>query len=196
METGRVKGFTLVELIIVVVITVTLSAAIYTSFAQGVRLWTRAAKDRGEWKVDLWVEKLTGDLRNAIRDPQWSFKGTSQELSFAALIPGEHDSMAPSYFRYTFDPRAGQLLLGRYAFEEFLMPDLDPKRSERVLGRIVALDFEYYGYDAKARGYRWGSQWNKDCFPKTVKITIEPEQMNHRKWVRLIPLPTEIACPE
>jgi len=196
MRAGRPRGFTLVELIIAVMITVTLGAAIYTCFAQGVRLWTRASRDRGEWKVDLWVERMTTDLRNAVRDPQWGFKGTPKELSFATLVPGEYGSLAPAYFHYAFDRGIGQLLLKQYSFEEFLMGALDAKMPEVVLTKIVAFDLEYYGYDAKARAYRWGSQWNKDCFPKTVKITIEPEQMNHRKWVRLIPLPAEIACPE
>ncbi len=196
MRVGRARGFTLVELIIAVTITVTLGAAIYTCFAQGVRLWTRASRDRGEWKVDLWVEKMTTDLRNAVRDPQWSFKGTSKELSFATLVPGEYGSLTPAYFQYAFDPRIGKLLLRQYSFEEFLNRAFDSKASEPVLTKVVAFDLEYYGYDTKSRAYRWGSQWNKDCFPKTVKITIEPEQMNHRKWVRLIPLPTEIACPE
>jgi hypothetical protein len=65
-----------------------------------------------------------------------------------------------------------------------------------VLGKIHAFDLEYYAYDARSKSYRWHSQWNKDCFPATVKITIEPEQMNHRKWIRMIPLPTEMVCPE
>lgn len=80
MRTGRAKGFTLVEMIVAIVIAASLGAVIYTTFAQGVRLWTRAAKDRGEWKVDLWVEKMTGELRNAFQDPRWVFKGGRTEL--------------------------------------------------------------------------------------------------------------------
>lgn len=70
------------------------------------------------------------------------------------------------------------------------------KTQVAVLEKILAFDLEYYAYDPKTRAYRWQSQWNKDCFPETVKITIEPEQMNRRKWIRMIPLPTEKACPQ
>jgi len=103
--------------------------------------------------------------------------------------------VAPVYFRYVFDPRTETVVGENYTFEDILMPDAAKGTSRIVLEKIVAFDFEYYSYDPKAKVYRWGSQWNKDCFPKTVKITIESEQTNHRKWIRMIPLPTEIACP-
>ena len=76
MRIGRNEGFTFVEMIVAIVITASLGIAVYTTFAQGVRLWTRTAKDRGEWKVDLWVEKMTEDLRNSFWDPLCPLKGT------------------------------------------------------------------------------------------------------------------------
>ena len=198
MRIGRIKGFTLVEMIVALVITAFLTIVVYTTFAQGVRLWTRAAKDRGEWKVDLWVEKMTENLRNVFQDPLWALKGTRNELFFAALVheAGGGISGSPAYFRYIFDPKTQAAGSQRYAFEDVLAAKSSPKATLSVLEKILAFDFEYYAYDSKSKAYRWQSQWNKDCFPETVKITIEPEDMNHRKWIRMIPLPTERVCPE
>ena len=196
MRTGKTKGFTLVEMIVAIVITASLGTVVYTTFAQGVRLWTRAAKDRGEWKVDLWVEKMTGDLRNVFQDPKWALKGTRTELFFATLHHEGGFEEIPAYFRYFFDPKAEAVVSQRYAFEDVLASKSAPKPVVSALEKILAFDLEYYAYDAKLKAYRWQSQWNKDCFPETVKITIEPEQMNHRKWIRMITIPTERVCPE
>lgn len=185
-------------MIVAIVITVSLATVVYTTFSQGVRLWTRAAKDRGEWKVDLWVEKMTGELRNSFQDPKWTLKGTRTELFFATLL---HEGMGggegiPAYFRYFFDPKSKTVVSQRYAFEDVLASPSAPKAAVASLEKILAFDLEYYAYDSRSKAYHWQSQWNKDCFPETVKITIEPEQMNHRKWIRMIPLPTERVCPE
>lgn len=198
MRIGRAKGFTLVEMIVAIVIAASLGMAVYTTFAQGVRLWTRTSKDRGEWKVDLWVEKITGDLRNAFRDPRWSLKGTRTELFFPTLVhgtSGKGTEGSPTYFRYAFDPQSRAVVFQRYAFENVLTSESKVKTSGVVLEKILAFEFEYYGYDPKVKDYRWRTEWKKDCFPETVKITIESEQMNHHKWIRMIPMPTESACP-
>jgi len=198
MRIGKNKGFTLVEMIVTIVITAFLGIVVYTTFSQGVRLWTRTAKDHGEWKVDLWVEKITADLRNVFQDPQWPLKGTRTELVFATLRHEANGSIAgtPAYFRYVFDPNTQAVVCRRYAFEDVLMAKSSPQSTLSALEKILAFDLEYYAYDPKAKAYHWQSQWNKDCFPETVKITIEPEQMNHRKWIRMIQIPTERVCPE
>lgn len=199
MRTGRDKGFTLVEIIIAIVITASLGLAVYTTLTQGLRLWARAAKDRGEWKVDLWTEKTIGNLRNTFQDPLWPLKGTRTELFFPTLLHegGEKFSGGiPVYFRFTFDSKAQTVAAQRYPFEDVLMSRSESKTAVSVLEKILDFQLEYYTYDPKAKAYRWESQWNKDCFPETVKITIEPEQMNHRKWVRMINIPTEYACPK
>lgn len=195
MRAGKNKGFTLVEMIVAVVIAASLGTAVYATFAQGVRLWTRTSVDRGEWKVDLWVEKMTGDLRNAFRDPQWAFKGSKTEISFATLAAGRGMKAAPEYFHYAFDPQSQTVMEQKYSFENILMRDASKGVSKILLEKILAFDLEYYSYDPKVKAYRWSSQWNKDCLPKTVKITIEPERMNHRKWTRMIQVPAESACP-
>ena len=96
-----------------------------------------------------------------------------------------------------FDPKAGTVESHKYVFEEVLAAvEKRPKVYDSILGKVISFGLEYYTYDVKAKEYRWVSQWNKDCFPETVKITIETQPMNHHKWVRMIPMPTGGACPE
>ena len=186
-------------MIVVIVITASLGAAIYATLSQGVRLWTRASRDRGEWKVDLWGEKLTEGLRNAFRDPHWAMKGTQTEFFFSTL--GQEEGRAfvqpvPVYFHYIFDPKTGTVVSHKYVFEEVLaVAQKPPKASDSVLEKVISFGLEYYTYDARAKDHRWVSQWNKDCFPETVKITIGTQSMSHSKWVRMIQMPTGGACP-
>lgn len=197
MRNGRTRGFTLIEMIVAVVMAASLGLVIYTTFAQGVRVWKRAAKDRGEWSMELWKEKMTGNLRNAFRDSRWPLKGTNEELYFSTLMHEggkQWTKDPPVYFHYRFDSKAKAIKEYRYAFEDVLVPKPGMKTVSSVLEKILAFNLEYYDYDPKTKEYRWKSEWKKDCFPETVKITIEPEQMNQRKWICLIPMPVESKC--
>lgn len=184
-------------MIVAIVIVSSLGIAVYTTFAQGVRLWTRTSKDRGEWKIDLWGEKVIGDLRNSFWDPRCPFKGSRSKFVFATLThatKGELQAGSPVYYQHIFDPRAGVVLSQMNTFENVLMSRPMPETSESILDKVVSFDLQYYGYDPKVKVYRWESQWNKDCFPEAVKITIEPEEASHRKWIRVIRLPTGGVC--
>jgi prepilin-type N-terminal cleavage/methylation domain-containing protein len=198
MRIGRARGFTFVEMIVAIMIAAALGTAVYTTFAQGIRLWTRTAKDRGEWKVDLWVEKVTEALRNSFWDSRYPLKGGRTEIFFATLDHSKGNSLqsgSPVYFHYGFDPAAGSVAVQKKTFQDILMSQATQKALGADLDNIAAFDLEYYGYDPKAKVHRWEPHWNKDCFPDAVKITIEPKQMNHRKWVRTISMPTENVCP-
>ena len=196
----RAAGFSLVEMIAVLVITASLGAVLYTTFAQGVRLWGRSAKDRGEWKVALFVEKMTGEIRNAFRDPQWVFQGNKNELNFATLSfegkRGERQGsrLLPLYLHYLFDPASKTVSVQRYNFEDVFSPKPVPKPYSVVLDKVRTFELEYYAYDPKAKKYYWTSMWNKDCFPETIKITIEHEQTDSRKLARMIDVPVEAVC--
>lgn len=199
MRLGKNSGFTLIEVIVVLVITASIGLAVYTTFAQGVRLWTRASKDRIEWRMDLFGEQMIEGLRNAFRDPKWPFRGTSKELLMASRdLQGESglSKGKPAYFRYTYEAAAKAIGLQQFVLEDILAARAMSRKSAVLLQGVLSLEFQFYGYDARAKVYRWHSQWNKDCFPETVKITIHHEQMDQRAWTRLIRMPLHGACPE
>lgn len=198
MLRGRARGFTFVEIIVVTVIAATLGAALYATFSQGVRLWGRVVKDRGEWKADVWLEKMTGELRNTFHDPQWRFKGTKTELFFSSLDrmnTEKAQGTSPVYVRYTYDPKKKSLISQVFPFEGFMRKKIKTPTHLSVLDKVRSFDLRYYAYDAKVRTHRWETQWTKDCFPEAVKVTIELEPVKHRKWIRTISIPTENPCP-
>ncbi|HPW77349.1 MAG TPA: type II secretion system protein GspJ [Candidatus Omnitrophota bacterium] len=197
MRRGKASGFTFIEIIVVTVIVMTLGAAIYATLSRGVRLWGRVAKDSGEWKADIWLEKMTGELRNAFYDPQWKFRGTKTELFFPSLDrlnTEKAQGTLPVYVCYTYDSKKKNLIAQTFPFEDILMKKIKSPTRLSVLDKVRSFDLRYYAYDAKVRTHRWETQWTQDCFPEAVKITVEFEPIKHRKWIRTVSIPTESPC--
>ena len=193
------KGFSLIEMIVVLVITASLGIAIYTTFSQGVRLWSRTAKDRGEWKVSFFMETMTEGLRNAFKDPRWMFRGDKTILDLATISFSEKSNGAggdgrPVYFHYVFDSENKTINVQKNHFEDVFSPEPVKKDSMAALEKVRAFELEYYSYDERARKYRWSSKWDRGCFPEAVKITIEQEQDGYHKLSRMINMPTGSVC--
>jgi len=184
------------------VITASLGLAVYTTFAQGLRLWSRAAKGRSEWKVSLFLDKLTEELRNEFSDPKWNFQGSQAGLSFATMAHGGEDPTEkglrdhPVYLRYGFDPSNHAVTLQKFSFKDVFAPKIPAKGAVPVLEKIRAFRLEYYMYDTRAKGYRWKVSWNKNCFPGTVKVTIETDETDNQRIMRIIDAPAGEACTE
>ena len=192
----------MVEMIVALVISVSLGLAIYTTFGQGLRLWSRAAKGRSEWKISLFLDKFTEELRNEFSDPKWKFQGNQAGLSFATMAHEGEDPAEkgpkdrPVYLRYGFDSYNRVVTLHKYSFKEMFAPKIPAKAAVPVLEKIRAFRLEYYVYDARAKGYRWKTLWNKNCFPGTVKVTIEPDETDGRSMTRIIDAPAGESCSE
>jgi len=187
-------------MIVVLVITATLGVVLYTTFAQGIRLWVRSAKDRGEWKVSLLTEKMIGEMRNIFMDPQWAFQGNQGELSFAALslegreAKGQTSKVRPVYLHYVFDAKKKTINVQRYSFTDLFSSKPVQKPYTVVLDKVRTFELQYYAYDTWEKRYHWKSIWDKKCFPETIKITIEHEQTNDRKLTRMVDMPLGNVC--
>jgi general secretion pathway protein J len=190
MRAGKQQGFSLVEVIVAVTITAVLAGAVYTTFAQGTRLWSRGSKDRSEWKTRLFVEKFTSELRNAFMDPQWGFQGKKDGLAFASLSGRD-----PVYVGYQYDPKSKTLISLQKSFKEAVTSKVDRQLFRAALDKVRSFGLEYYAYDPTAKGYRWFPAWNRNCFPETVKVTIELDGGENQKMMSMIDLPVRVACP-
>lgn len=194
-------GFSLVEMIVAMVIASSLGFAVLTTFSQGVRLWSRAAKERMEWKVSLFIDKLTEELRNEYADPKWNFQGTQTLLQFATIaqdsgsVKGKGFTDRPVYLRYDFDTHENAVTLQKYSLEEiFLSSKLSRKKAVPVLEKVGFFGLEYYARDPKVKGARWKKMWNKNCFPGTVKVTIGPLGFENQRISRIIETPKGDGC--
>jgi len=187
-------------MIVAVVMTAFLGTAIFSTFSQGLRLWARSAKDRGEWKVELFMERLTHELQNNFADPKWRFRGTTDAFDFSTVeaedvsVPEEGLGRGILYMRYLFNSKRGTMEFQRYGFREVFSPQPRPKNFVTALDKIKSFELEYYAYDPKAAEYRWRSKWNQDCPPPAVRISMQHEGAGQRKISRMIHIPVGGVC--
>ncbi len=149
---GRHAGFTLVEILIVMLITSILVLGIHAAYQQAYRLWARAEDSREAWyQARVLTEVLREELgglyvpvrgiedEEEARDAEPAFQLSSgpQEavsLSFFTLTPAWHTDVAFSRmaricYRFERDPDTGRTLLQR---REIL------SASERLVGTETA----------------------------------------------------------
>jgi len=195
MRVGKQQGFSLIEMIVALAIIAVLSGAVYTTFSQGLRLWSRGSKDQSEWRSHLFLEKFTTELRNAFMDSKWNFQGNKNGLALATIAYEGTSEDKPVYLRYRYNPKGKTLDLQRNSFADVFVEKPTLQSFRPILEKVQAFELEYHAYDPSAKGYRWYSTWNRNCFPETVKVTIESEGDESRKMISMIDFPVRVACP-
>lgn len=196
----RAAAFTLVELVIAATITSFLGAVVYLAFVQGLRVWRRAALDRPAEDMELALEHVSLDLRNALPSGRAPFVGKRSSMAFDAMAGGAGDASAgaamPARISYAFDSSDKVLRMSRQSLREMLMLK-PPLPAERSVARAVRWEAQYYDAPAGAQRGTWKNSWQASCLPNAVKISAEVEGSGGkaRKLTRLIPVPAGGCLP-
>lgn len=170
-----VKGFTLVEILIAVLITSFLGAVIFSVFSQGVRLWDRAYQQRSNFDIYYFVEKLNTDLQNSFIFSNDDFIGKPNSMEFYSLAPDQHfKSDLPVKVQYSL--QGSSVNRQELSYEKVLAGNKQGF-SQVLLDRISSCQFQYYFTDFQ-NVFEWMNYWQKDCLPSAVKILIEYRENN------------------
>jgi len=188
---GRVRGFTLLELIIALVLLALLSGVLFGSLKLAGR-----STDSGEAKAGaaasmrLAQQFLRTNLEaqhplrmRKILDWPLLFTGTADELRYAARLPARVAGGGMWYYRLVIrseDPRSPLVL-------ERMIPDLsadalpefvNPERSV-LAENIATLRIGYFGREADAApsvAPSWRDQWNDtQRLPLLIRIDVAPK---------------------
>jgi len=178
----NMRGLSLIELLITVVIVSFLSLAVFSTFAQGLKLWKRALSATPDIDSDFIFEKIALDLRNAYQSQMGSFVGEKDSLQFFAYGPvsysaanGEDGIQPIRKIHYKFDQEAKKLVKN----EEMMQALLAPKREaadlayRELLRGVKECRFDYYYPGEKTGTYLWKSFWRGDCLPKAIRISLK-----------------------
>ncbi len=79
-------GFTLIEILFVMAILSIVSLAVYSSFDSGIKIWQRLNKDAPAEDLNIFLEKISDDLRNSFKFTGIEFVGRDKSISFATLV--------------------------------------------------------------------------------------------------------------
>src|SRR3989338_5906713 len=76
------KGFTFIELVLVMVILGVVGLAVYGTFANGLNIWKRITQQSQPEDINVFFEKITFDLRNSFKLAGIRFRGDKSRVTF------------------------------------------------------------------------------------------------------------------
>jgi len=177
------KGFTFVELFIVLALFSLLSLAVYATFVSGMRMWKRINEvTLNQRRALLGMEKFAQEMRQILNYPKIGLTGKSSEISFPALL---HDEI----IKVTYLVEDGVLVRK----EEGLADVLDEKEANPKI-KTVVYDLEdlkfYFAYqEPEKEDYSWKEAWEKEeGLPLIVKLQIKTKDGQEAQKSIVIPL--------
>ena len=182
------KGFTLVELLIVVSIFSVVSLAIYSTFSSGASILRRIKNvDFRQQKLLLKTERFSRELREQPNYKKQLFQGSRYKINFAASL-----NYFPSRVTYYFDPSLFCLMRCEDKLDTIITAEgkIDPELKAKAtvfLPKVKEVNFSYFYFDLGKKDYLWVEDWKADFLPLAVRMTVSTESQN---YVSTIFLPT------
>src|SRR3989338_2281677 len=142
------RGFTLIELVLVMVILGVVGAAIYGTFANGINIWKRVTQQTQTEDINLFFEKLSFDLRNSFVYTGIKFRGGRSKVIFPTRMKvsdGTEIKDTIGQVTYSFNRRKRTLNqnVADYSDVYYKKPG-----KERVLAEEVnSLQFDYFVFE-------------------------------------------------
>ena len=140
----KVKGISLIEVLIVVALTTTISLSLYKCLVSGIKIWQRSKSFGQEQDVLFFFEKIREDLNKTFLFSQIKFSGNRTTFSFPTMVYTRKDrriSSEDEYIdqigkvEYFFDQEKkalyrrefnyAQALKNRYGKEQCLLKSVD-----------------------------------------------------------------------
>ena len=215
MVTKKPSGFTLIELIIAVFITVIVITAVYASFKAGLDGWKRgkAVSDFSQ-NVRIALSRMSRELKGAIisREASYcnfiersgSFEGESADtLTFTSTSSGQRGLSEITYF-IDNNPDSPLSELKRRCSSVFENDVSSGKEAEVLAMFVTGLNIRYYngegweeswaGFDNKDSGLEKGAR--AKGLPRAVEITLSAQDPRIQKrplaFSTIVSIPVEV----
>lgn len=202
------RGFSFLEILIAVVITSFLGAALYGTFSQGLRLWRWSLGISTETDRYIFFEKIQEDLRNALPFGFEGFEGSADRIRFFALrtgaVPSENgggSDSVPVQVTYRFDPEGRRIMrreepltgvLLRGPEETLFQEEGGTEIPERILAEGVAgMEFTFFKEKTSKKSFFWSQRWEEPCPPEAVRIKLKYDDDLREKYSsRVVSIPS------
>jgi general secretion pathway protein J len=201
----RQRGFTLVEMLIALSISVLLVTLVYAALRTGMRSWeatqqqvARSDDQRIGW---LFLERTLNQTR-PVADPHSDqntplFEGHAEALRFVADMPS-YLGLGGLYLVELLpesNADGDRLILRRTLMSRYRLqgPDAEDNPQQAVLApHLGEVRFAYYGTDDNANEPGWRDQWlAQTSLPSLIRIDIRDADGRH--WPSLIAHPFNSA---
>ncbi|MDD5438956.1 MAG: prepilin-type N-terminal cleavage/methylation domain-containing protein [Candidatus Omnitrophica bacterium] len=193
---GKLRGMTLVEVMIVIVIMVTVSVAVFNTMNGGFALWDRVLTLKHEEDIDIAFDKMTSDLGKVARFSFIGFQGQENALSFPVMADGFEDKGQLTGLRriarvsYSMDTLHKVLLRSETRFEDTFKSARGYERT--LLKDVVRVEFRYFCRPLQGTGLVERLTVKKgDAIPHFVQVNLIVEGTDRRydRITQLIEVP-------
>jgi general secretion pathway protein J len=190
---GRQGGFTLLEMLVVVVVLGLLMVGLTQGVRAGLALWT-AQQRRGAETAELDASArilralLTGlavPASNGSGGGDSGLKGESGRLSFVGELPTGLGTTRRADISIELHGRRLLLIWTLHRHEILLGPPPAPVQTELMSG-VDHVAFSYWGASAPDQPPAWQTKWDGAEAPALIRIRIGFVKDDRRRWPDLI----------
>jgi general secretion pathway protein J len=193
---GRQAGFTLLEILVVIVVLGFLMVGLTQGVRAGLTLWEAQSRRVGETaELDAAARILRTLLSGIAPAPSAAFgagaasgaefKGTSESLAFIGDLPTGFGTTRRA--NITIELRQGRLVLRWTPRRHELSNGPPPEPIETELIRQVdRLDLAYWGAASPEQPAGWQVQWDGSALPELVRLHLVFARDDRRRFPDLI----------
>lgn len=154
---ARPKGFTLVEVLLVVAMLSMISLAIYNAFSGGLKIWQRVQDFEQDQDAAIFLDRLEDELHNAFPFSTIAFIGRPDRLTFPTVVKTLADESATGgktayvsqvgQVQYTYDPYEKILYRQDANYSQAVRKEFAGRRA--VLFPVTGVRFTYFTVSKK-----------------------------------------------
>lgn len=173
-----------------------ISLAVFNAFSNGFKLWARGQHVMLEGDTAIFLDRFAEDLRQTVLESSIPFKGSSEQVSFPAIILAPTDTNGSrakeeiadqiGAVQYTFDPGGKKIYRSQATYGQALKAQWSP--PVEVADLIENISIRYYftadkGLEVKTQ--------TDEGMPMGVMIDVQflvEGQMCHMRRFMIIPV--------
>jgi general secretion pathway protein J len=199
------RGFTLIEMLVVMTILGLISLALLGSLRFGATAWQRSNGQGGSIEQ---IELAETVLRRALvsaypylsgtdpADTHIQFEGTSSRIVFLAPAPEALGGAGLARFTVAAEPAESGMRLTIAAVPELALPGSATPSAGVLIDGLEDAKFGYYGADDPGSDPSWHDSWSgRPSLPGMIRIRASFPRGDARHWAELMVAP-QIAVDE